>query len=124
MLIIFIGCVKVHLLFREQPCHGHAQPNLQQPSTESDFNLTSSKHKKHYQVGSHNTSASVCPSCCSISHYETIEGTHSKWFQWFMEQCCVNADLQLPTQQREGVQRKPWFNHAEKWKVPALRSFS
>lgn len=58
-------------------------------------------HAQDYQVGSHNNSASVCPTCCSISHNETIECTRSKWFQWFMEQCCVNADLQLPTKQRE-----------------------
>lgn len=37
---------------------------------------------------------------CSISHHETIAHRHTKWFQWFMEQCCVNADLQLPTKQR------------------------
>lgn len=57
VLIIFISCVKVIWevrLVREQPCHRHARPNLQKPSTESDFNLMSSKHIKHYQVGSHN----------------------------------------------------------------------
>lgn len=43
-----------------------------------------------------------------------------------MEQCCVNADLQLPTKQREAEEegevhpKISCFNNIHKWKVPKV----
>lgn len=87
--------------------------------------LTSLKHIKKYvgkeirshRDGFHNTCA--CISLCASCHTSKRLSTHSKWSLRFIEQCCVNADLQLPTKQKkrpERVGRWRWRD-IHKWKV-------
>lgn len=70
------------------------------PMSEKQINFYFFKKKGRNPKSSHNTSARI--SLSTSCHTSKWLNGDSKWSRRPVQQRCVNADLQLPTKQREG----------------------